>query len=218
MKRAIIFISAAVILLFVQQSAHAFGLGVYGTGGVGWNKWFEDEGNIGGNFYNFGGGFTLDTNLAMDRVFSYRLKVGAEYLGTPNISVNWTRVHIINTFGFGAVRTKVVRFWLGPEIIFGPIFGSNRWGFVGGMGLALGLNINIGNVFTLGFTWSGRVEGGYRQYTVTKILNSDIQSFILTRNALALIPDRYQYTTGGVMIYGQFDICFMFRIHDKYGK
>lgn len=218
MKKTVLFSLLTIIFLSVAQSAFALGLGLYGTGGVGWNRWLEDEANFAGTTYNAGGGLILDTCLAADRVFNYRLKVGAEFLGTPDIPYNWTRVHVVNTFGFGVVRTKNVRFWLGPEIIFGPFFGPNRWGVLAGMGLALGVNVNVGKTLTLAFTWSGRFEGGYREYTVRTNLKEDLFMYSITRFQSSLLPDTYRFTASGITVYGQFDVAVMFRIHDRYGK
>jgi len=108
-------------------------------------------------------GFVLDTNLAQDRLFNYRLRVGLvagdrEYAdGFDTVEEETFGVAIENTFGFGIVRTPTVRLWIGPSLRlevdgctdcddFG--YDSTFIGF--GAGPEIGLNINIGDHFTIG--------------------------------------------------------------------
>lgn len=142
------------VVLFSSSSVFALGIGFFGNGGGGYAWW----GGYGSSHYHGGGGFIMDTNLAYDRVFNYRLEFGVNYMdiSTPG---NTVLVFMNHYFGFGIVRSKVVRFWLGPVISVGGLV-TNVTGAVGGMGLAFGLNFNFGQVFTLSFTAAGRFIGG----------------------------------------------------------
>ncbi len=168
--------------------AHAVGFGLFGNFDGGKMVW---EG-YGAEFMNYGGGFVLDTNLAMDSVFNYRLELGFSNLRTPyevkemDFAKTFLFINILNLpyrqdktvthyensllmstvhyFGFGVVRTKNVRFWLGPQLTIAGML-TNLTGLIAGLGFAMGLNINIGDVFTLSFVGSGRYIGGVRVYT-----------------------------------------------------
>ncbi len=142
-------------IVFVSSSSLlAFGIGVYGNGGGGYGYWAD----VGTGHYYGGGGIILDTNLAYNRVFNYRLEFGASYIniGATGESV---MIHMNHYFGLGVVRTKLVRFWIGPMISLSGLV-SNIYGSVCGTGLALGLNFNFGEVFTLSITGTGRFIGG----------------------------------------------------------
>lgn len=221
MKR-ILFLCAALLFVVCVRTTpvHAFGLGLFGNFDGGKMIWD----GYGANFMNYGGGFVMDTNLASNQVFNYRMELSFTNLNTPYEGkvlnplltiLNWafygfpypaydkktyyenslcmTTVHY---FGFGVVRSKHVRFWLGPQITFGGML-TNLTGLYAGIGFAMGLNINIGDVFTLSFVGAGRFLGGGRFYS-------------------------YQgttYTTGGYGGDGMFTLAFIFRVGgDKYGR
>lgn len=188
MKKLMVLFGVVFVLLCLRASpAHAFGLGLFGNFDGGRMIW---EG-VGTNFMNYGGGLVLDTNLASDQLFNYRMELGFTNLHSsyqqeePDIVAQllverltgtffpinkketyWENSFLLTTihyFGFGVVRTKTVRFWLGPQLTIGGMLTNNK-GFYAGLGLALGLNINIGEVFTLSITGSGRYLGGVTFY------------------------------------------------------
>jgi hypothetical protein len=165
-----------IAVILIAGSADAAGFGAY----VGYAR---SEGEVEGEIFvdieadherdaaEFG--FVLDTNLAQDRLFNYRLHVGfmrgkREYTVTNvnGIDLDCSRfdcsfkdetfgVAIDNTFGFGVLRTRTVRLWIGPTIRLAIDGCTDCSGydstFIGfGAGPTIGLNINIGDHFTVG--------------------------------------------------------------------
>ncbi len=65
----------------------------------------------------YGGNLVFDTSVAKDRVFNYRLGLGADSFSYNNLSrsKNLFRANIVNTFGLGFVRTEDLRVWIGPQ-------------------------------------------------------------------------------------------------------
>jgi len=190
MKKTIIVLVVFITIIGLRTvPAHAVGFGLYGNFDGGKMIW---EG-YGAEFMNYGGGFVLDTNLASDNVFNYRLEFGFSNLRTPYQAEeldalttilfwrllgsslptpfykdvtkheNSLVMSTVHYFGFGVVRTKNVRFWLGPQLTIAGML-TNLTGLIAGMGFAMGLNINIGDTFTLSFVGSGRFLGGFRVY------------------------------------------------------
>lgn len=168
------------ILLLSSTQAMAIGLGIYGNLGKGSNTRVDPA------LYSFedthvwtGFGFILDTAVAKNKLFNYRLNLGLEKWDWNNDHFNNVfdgevlRFSLYNTFGFGVVKTKPVRFWLGPQLglnIFTQNYGGsssigdlfqlteNNGGIGATIGLASGLNFNLGRTFTLG------VDGGARMW------------------------------------------------------
>jgi hypothetical protein len=105
-------------------------------------------------------GFVLDTNLARDRLFNFRLNVGLQigertYKGPggsfPEETVGFT---VNSAFGFGIVRTPTLRLWLGPAIRVSVDGCTDCSGYDStfvavGAGPELGLNFNIGDHLTI---------------------------------------------------------------------
>jgi len=165
MERIVKVISALVLMLiFVfPLETQATGLGIYfptygsGTGTVD-RDGFETERDIS----HFGGGFVLDTRVADRGVFNYRLQLGFESVDYLYLE-NFSRLSIDNTFGFGIVRTRVVRVWLGPQIRIAYMGYSSDPSDINTIGFALapvlGVNINIGDVISLCPALGYRVSG-----------------------------------------------------------
>lgn len=112
------------------------------------------------------------------------------------------RYSLWNSFGFGVVRTESIRFWLGPQfgihyvdadttrtepdfmpMLYGasyilmPTESKTKKSDNGGgasLGLVLGLNINMGSVFTLG------LDGGVRAFVTSNevVANAGPEGFI----------------------------------------
>lgn len=70
-------------------------------------------------------GFTLDTAVARDRLFNYRLNLDYErgWIDpdtvpglSPNAETTSDGVNIENIFGFGVVRRPDLRWWIGPSV------------------------------------------------------------------------------------------------------
>ena len=72
-------------------------------------------------------GFVLDTNVARDRIFNYRLVGGFEYAATDWTGAEGFNLYggsITNTFGFGIWRGPRFRLYLGPDIRLAATTGS----------------------------------------------------------------------------------------------
>ena len=105
---------------------NALGIGGYGYGSFGvkpayYNYIYQDS-NVEKSHGAFlaGGGLVIDTNCARDSIFNYRFSLGAGRSFIVNNALkpekNTTKISLINTFGFGAVRTESFRLWLGPQV------------------------------------------------------------------------------------------------------
>jgi hypothetical protein len=127
--------------------------------------------------------------VAKNKIFGYRLKLGynrfiVENSASGAMSEPLHAPNAVQTFGFGLARNETIRFWIGPQLgvyyIFGehsyssfevipigfsytfiPYEGTVKYSYLGlDLMIALGLNINIGNMFTiffdLAFGYTGR--------------------------------------------------------------
>ena len=172
------FVLFCVIAIFASN-AGAVGLGGYIEYGSGSSDWNADDLY---NFWDFetdttftGYGFVLDTNVARDRLFNYRLQIGYEKedekVKTTGEKLSLKGISITNDFGFGVLRTPQVRLWLGPELKFAYLTGSPDLEpnldikiFKFGIGPVAGANFNIGKTFTLalktGYLFQGFVGDG----------------------------------------------------------
>jgi opacity protein-like surface antigen len=140
--------------------------------------------------YFYGGGLIIDSNVARNELFNYRFTTGYEQYriiqnemkGSPNPRHRFSMTH---TFGFGVARNEYVRFWVGPRIGMHYMYLRDSYtndslsmemGYLGfnrnkvrekidviGLDalLALGLNINMGNVATLFFDIGVGYMGNY---------------------------------------------------------
>jgi hypothetical protein len=162
------------LLGLLSAQLDATGLGVYGTVTKGSATWtyHEDEApdsDADSDTSKLGFGFVLDTTVANDSLFNYRLNIGygkAAIDNEGNLDIEGKNYHLFNTFGFGVLRSELIRWWLGPQIGLGLVRGEydslssdvdNRFTtFYFSIGLVTGINFNIGEVVTLG------IDGGYR--------------------------------------------------------
>ncbi len=107
-------------------------------------------------------GLAFDTNIGKDKLFNYRL--GLEYMqrevdeknGNPcTFECTSSRVNMVNTFGFGVLRTKTVRLWVGPRLNIAWNWQNSddyqEYAFEIGIAPAIGVNVNLGRVVSLGF-------------------------------------------------------------------
>jgi opacity protein-like surface antigen len=132
MLKGIVFIgTAGVCVVMMATVAMAFGIGGYATFGGGntlydVNKYeLASTRSYDSNNLAIGGGLIMDSNLAYDRVFNWRMKISGEQLIVDReAEMKLSRVHMSHTFGFGVVRTQMVRFWLGPA--FGGSYAAGK--------------------------------------------------------------------------------------------
>jgi hypothetical protein len=214
---SVTFICALLIIGF-SGNAYAIGLGAYSGAGTGSGDMTdEDYSNVDStSSVHSRFGFVLDSNVAKDRLFNYRLKIGYE-----TMSVDWksnitegdlykaSGLTISNTFGFGVLRNKAGRLWLGPEVkvsIMGadsqvPNTNMDSFTVIGlGIGLPVGMNLHIGNNLTIGF------EGGYRYM----FYPSD--EFYYWDNAGNYVHEDFTTEEGEIFA----NLLFIFRINDRY--
>lgn len=100
-----------------------------------------------------GFGFALDTNVAADRLFNYRMDFG--YHGsfwadsaTDSVLGGANGLMFNNAFGFGILRTSVLRLWLGPafRMNFDWYGDVDLFDYQFGVGPQAGLNFHVGPV------------------------------------------------------------------------
>jgi hypothetical protein len=139
----------------------------------------------------YGFGLAIDTNVAADRLFNYRLNLGYQKtnrefdvpsLGSSIIAaplagelrnIDGDGLSLNNHFGFGMLRTRDVRLWAGPTLRLGfDVFDTNSNSVdivdvYAGVGAALGINIHTGSLVSLGIT------AGYQHVFIGEIIHVD---------------------------------------------
>lgn len=213
MKKVLFFIVMCAISMVFAQSARAAGIGVYGTGGAAFMNWKNEGDKYGSSTdYFYGGGIIVDSNVAKDQLFGYRFSAGYEQYvltdpGSSNTSDPIHRFSMSHTFGFGMVRTDMVRLWAGPRLGLHYHYLHKAGYELDAIGadalLAFGLNINPGNIFTLFFD----VGFGYMGfYTIkSKVTSADIFGY----TPKEMRPMGHSFGIDA-------KIGFMFRINDTY--
>ncbi len=156
------------------SQARAVGLGPffeYGRG-IGVLEEFGDQ-DFDTNRYSIG--FAVDTAVARDTLFNYRLNLGYSYrdqmFDTGGSDFESHGLTLNNMFGFGVYRTDRVRLWLGPSVRFNTdVLTDLPAGLdivdlgIGG-GLALGANVHTGSLGSVAFTF------GYQYLYVASVVD-----------------------------------------------
>jgi hypothetical protein len=216
MKIRLFLFSAIITGSFLVSSSqlNALGLGLYGTASKAdytWTYHIDESPNadVDSDVSKIGLGFVLDTCLAKDNLFNYRLNIGYAKLDISNEKgksiedMTGNEYSLYNTFGFGIFRSEVVRFWLGPQIGFGWTKGEYEtsgteeatfWTIFYSYAIVTGLNFNIEDLITIG------VDGGYR---ISK--HAGTADFLI---------DSYGITATGKEFFANFSV--MFRINDVF--
>lgn len=132
-------------------------------------------------------GALLDTNVAKDSLFGYRLEIGYEratkqangavyqtLFNTGNLAFSANTIpdvigngfEINNIFAFGVLRRERFKLWLGPNLRLGfqayqyPLLGTG-YEFSAGAGVRAGVNYHVSDrvslSLTAGYTYVGRV-------------------------------------------------------------
>ena len=106
----------------------------------------------------------LDTAIAKDKLFNYRLEIGKgefEYSG----GAKYDDFFIVNDFGFSFVRTSMVRVWAGPQLHISfqsPQSNTEVGDGVGvALGLAIGANIHVAKSLSIFVKLSRGLSGNY---------------------------------------------------------
>ena len=115
---------------------------------------FGDERAIYEYRYGTGIGVVIDTNVAKEKTFGYRLALeytASDLHSTGRESVTSLRRNkfdIVNTFAFGVVQEPNFKWWVGPRINIqwvktsgGDVSYQNSWGF--GVAAATGVNYKV---------------------------------------------------------------------------
>lgn len=162
------------LLLFTALPAAAARHGFFidlaeGSGDAEWDwdthDWNIDTGSV-------AVGYVYDSDPTPDQPFNFRLNVGLARLEIEddyNDTVKSDGVYLETIFGFAAVRTTQLRWWLGPLLRIGYYHGEGD-GFnldldfaEFAVGAATGLNIDLGGVIiapSLGVRFSGYAGEG----------------------------------------------------------
>jgi len=207
----------AAMILF-SSPLMAVGLGVYLTGQGGSYSCSPSDSTYDSfdlSTSEFGIGFVLDTTVAKDKIFNYRLNIELTNISaTPEDGDSFSGVgfNIFNTFGFGVVRKEKVRLWIGPQIGFGYFYAdttstyySSYYGYesyttsVDGVRLSIGpmvgLNINLGPVVSLCFDTGFRVSsifGGVDTYDEYIDFSGSGVEFVAHAGVIFRIHDKYE--------------------------
>ena len=152
-------ISRLWFLLLLPSLMHAVSFGVSVPIGITEHEKLS-YGSNGDDTYSYkyknamGLGFVLDTNVAKESVFGYRLVLQytlakLDSTNNPNItSLKKHKYDMIHNFAFGIVQKPGFKWWVGPRINTQIEHGSgpeveyqNSWGF--GIGAATGVNFKV---------------------------------------------------------------------------
>ncbi len=184
MNKLYVLFCLCLIIILGCSSLFAAGIGGYLAGGGGeasWKKWKRE---ISGEYYH-GGGIIIDAELPGSVICNYRLKAGAGSLATQylkkqpvlifigsvhqsrdyfyNVEIHATVLALSNTFCFELAKKGPAKLWVGPEILFEGIAGRLQ-GLSGGLGLSLGIDIDITDYLVISFNGTGMFKGGFRVY------------------------------------------------------
>lgn len=191
MKRILTINCLAVFLLcsFFPADAMAIGLGLNLTGGVGSTEWEVEQ-----DFFPYseweedvdvtrvGLGLILDTTVAKNRLFNYRLNIGCEavdYDIDGGGTFETEGCFMAHDFGFGIIRKKNLRLWVGPELRLSYSEGelenvstTELHMATIGIGPVVGLNLNFGKTVTLALK-VGALSMGGGGYVEDKVSGQD---------------------------------------------
>ena len=146
------------VLSFITSQSYAVGLGF--SFGAGSEEWEEDRVQLGDrDIRNMG--FVVDTTVARDKIFNYRFSFLKEENNSSNSGLDMDGYAMTHDFGFGVVRTKHIRLWLGPQLkgsLYNDVYvGSTNARTVDdvigfGFGPVIGLNVHVPQVVSFSFT------------------------------------------------------------------
>lgn len=161
-KLFLLFSTFAFVFCLGLSTASAMGFGLSATVGSGSTDWTSsDFGAFSTDTDLSGFGFTIDTNLARERMFNYRLELAKTDLTLKNFAgaggdFELDGMMMTHDFGFGMRFNPLMKLWFGPELRFMWLEGTNGvagWGdldlFGFGLGMGVGLNVNFPGQLTL---------------------------------------------------------------------
>lgn len=157
-------------LLIITPASTAWGVGIglfYASGSGDSTMMVEGSADTEMKLDMSGYGIVLETNVGQDEAFNYRLELGAGSYGPEGGTYDGTVM--VHDLGFGLLRTPGMRLWLGPEVLMNftddrdSVESPKLFGL--GMGLVLGVNLNIGR------SYSVSLKGAYVSQTLTGHMN-----------------------------------------------
>ena len=161
-------------LSLIYTNANAFGIGLYTTltnsGDADWEHTSFNS-TVNRDLDQKEIGFMLDTAIATNRLFNYRLQVAITDVSYDNIEMDG--FVLTNTFGFGVVRNSDLRFWIGPQVGFKYLESNDDTDIelvTFDLGAATGLNYHIGSNISL------TAEAGYKLGYGGAVINSSSTS------------------------------------------
>lgn len=136
----------------VSKKSSAIGLGVHLSSGATIHRGYKENEALNGDKMFLAAGFTLDSTVAMNNLFNYRIHIDfTNAIG--NVKYHHEAVNIQNSFGFGVVRRQNFRFWLGPHV---HLFYDFNRGVDSNVGLVFGFNCNMSNKGTFAIDFGVR--------------------------------------------------------------
>jgi len=149
-------LAVALLMLLLAAPVYAGGLGLFVSGAERDAEWDGDYTNTEFEGVHRDFGFTVDSNLATDRLFNYRFEFGRaewsfdDFNGIQGVGGEVDGLVMNHDFGFGGMVAPNVRLWFGPEIRMTLLDGEldnvptrdiDLFGY--GFGGALGVNVNL---------------------------------------------------------------------------
>ncbi len=232
MQKKLLSILAALlitILFAVPKQGHSFGMGIYvpfggGGGTMTITDWVSDNEFDFDTKYEGGFGIVLDTKIARDGLFNYRLNLGfingtntlKDYYMDIILSRDDYKYYVMDhTFGFGVLRNSFMRLWLGPQIRLAIMnmeeekeaiddsYTQSIYGIGFGLAPVIGANFNFGPVFT------AAIEIGYRISSYAGTWEFDGYS-----SSTGWVNISEDFTTSENMFFINFSL--LFRMGDNY--
>ena len=179
-----------ILFLFLSSSVKALSIGGYITGAKGTYDWTYNYDyypvgptSVNSDFTKYGGGFVLDTAVAEDQLFGYRLNVGYTKIKINNDNapdIDGYEFQGYNNLCIGIFRSEYIKFWIAPQLGLGIISGKyelnnqayfNRFvTYFASIGLAAGINMHISDLISIGLDSGYRVSkhsgsGDYNSYS-----------------------------------------------------
>lgn len=155
-------LSFGIILIAIQS--YAIGIGVHFASGAVLHRGYGN--NKVCDYPSFGGGFIVDTVVAKNDLFNYRMQLDyINYMRDVNHDIfkkndNLDIVSVQNSFGFGIVRQTRFRYWIGPHVQLMYFIELKRISM--NIGLVMGLNFHIGEISTFSIDFGTRGMYGSR--------------------------------------------------------
>ena len=149
------------VFLLVASPIYAVGFGLFVNGGEAKATWDGDFVNADSDGQHLDVGISLDTNLATDRLFNYRMELGRAYweidsFNNQGVKSELDGLVLNQDFGFGGRVSDSIRLWLGPELRLTYINGELNTAaptdvdlFGLGFGAVVGANFNFSSRLTI---------------------------------------------------------------------